>query len=74
MNTITIPKKEYNDLVEKKFRYEHLRRAMEEDIFASPPSKNINETISAFEKTGKYNQGFIESLKKGLNHSSYFKK
>lgn len=74
MSTITIPKKEYKELVEKKFRYEYLRQIMEEDIFASPPTRNIKEITAAFKKTGLYNQKFIKSLEKGLSRSAYFKK
>lgn len=35
MPTITIPKKEYQELVEKKLRYEHLRAIVEEEIFSN---------------------------------------
>ncbi len=74
MSTITIPKKEYKELVEKKLRYEHLRQIMEEDIFTSPPTRNIKEIVSAFQKTERYNRKFIGSLGKGLKRSTYFKK
>ena len=72
MTTITIPKKEYQDLVEKKFRYEYLRQIMEEDIFSSPPTKSIKEVLAAFNGTKKYNRKFLASLKKGLEKSPYF--
>jgi len=74
MSTITIPKKEYYDLVEGKLRYEYLQQLMKEDIFSSPPTKNIKSVISAFKATKKYNKNFIKSLERGLNQSSYFKK
>ncbi len=73
MNTITIPKKEYRDLIEKKLRYDYLRQMIKEDIFSSPPKKNIKEIISAFKETKKYNKNFIKSLEKGLSQSSYFR-
>lgn len=73
MQTVTIPKKEYEDLIEKKLRYEYLHRIIEEDIFSPPPTRNIKEVINAFKKTGMYNQKFLDSLEKGLNRSSYFK-
>ena len=73
MNTITIPKKEYQELLDKKFRYEYLRQIIEEDIFDSPPTKNTDEVIKAFEQTKLYNQEFLRSFKKGLKRSSYFK-
>lgn len=73
MQTITISKKEYEELIEKKLRYEYLHQVIESDIFSPPPTKDIKEIINAFKKTGLYNQKFIDSLKKGLERSSYFK-
>ncbi len=73
MQTVTISKKEYEELIEKKLRYEYLRQIIESDIFSPPPTKDIKEIINAFKKTGLYNQKFIGSLKKGLMRSSYFK-
>lgn len=74
MNTIIIPQKQYQDLVNTKVRYERLRQAMEEDLFSPPPKQKISEVIEEFLTTGKYNRAFLESLKKGLARSSYFKK
>lgn len=73
MVTITVPKKEYQRLLDKAFRYEYLRQILEEDIFASPPTKNIKKIIQTFEKTKLYNQKFLERLEKGLKRSSYFR-
>lgn len=39
MSTVTIPQKEYRELVEKRVRYEQLREFFEEDIFSPPPTK-----------------------------------
>ena len=72
MSTITIPKKEYKKLVETRLRYERLREAMEGDLFA-PPTKDKKQIIAALKDTKKYNQKFLESLKKGLDRSSYFR-
>lgn len=74
MSTITISKKEYCDLMEKKLRYDYLQQLMKEDIFSSPPKKNIREIISAFKETKKYNKNFIKGIEKGLSRSSYFRK
>ena len=74
MNVITIPKKEYQKLVETKLRYEYLRRTMEEDIFASPPKKNIRDVLGGFKVVKKYNQKFLGSLENGLKRSSYFRR
>lgn len=73
MQTVTISKKEYEELIEKKLRYEYLHRIIEEDIFSPPPTKDIKEIINAFKKSGLYNQKFIDSLEKGLKRSAYFK-
>lgn len=73
MQTVTISKKEYEELIEKKLRYEYLHQIIEEDIFSPPPTKDAKEIIEAFQKTGLYNQKFIVSLEKGLKRSSYFK-
>lgn len=43
MQTVTISKKEYEELIEKKLRYEHLHQIIEEDIF-SPPYKKHQRT------------------------------
>jgi hypothetical protein len=60
-------------LVDNALRYEYLRHIMEENIFAPPPTKDIEKIIRAFEKTGIYNKEFLKSLKRGLRRSSYFK-
>jgi len=73
MVTITISKKEYQQLMDKALRYEYLRQILEEDIFAPPPTKNIKGIIREFKKTRLYNQKFLESLEKGLKRSSYFR-
>lgn len=72
MSTVTIPKKEYRKLVEVKFRYERLREAMEDDLFAPPPARSRGEIIKIFENGKKYSRKFTESLKKALERSSYF--
>lgn len=74
MNTITISKKEYQELIEKKLRYEYLHQIIEEDIFAPPPTKKIKEIIKAFGQTNLHSKKFLKSLEKGLGRSSYFRK
>jgi hypothetical protein len=73
MANIIISKKKYQELVDNALRYEYLRHIMEENIFAPPPTKDIEKIIRAFEKTGIYNKEFLKSLKRGLRRSSYFK-
>lgn len=73
MPNVTIPKKEYQMLLERAFRYEYLRQILEEDIFSPPPTKDIKTIIGEFRETGKYNEEFLKSLVRGLKRSSYFK-
>ncbi len=72
MATITIPKIEYEVLRTKATLYEHIRKMMERDIFAPPPTKNTKEIVNAFTKTKRYNKAFLKSFEKGLKRSSYF--
>ncbi len=72
MATITIPKKEYQELVEKKLRYEHLRAIVEEEIFSPPSVRSRKEILKAFKGVKKYPQDFIKSVARGFKRSSYF--
>jgi hypothetical protein len=74
MREITISKKEYHQLLDKALRYDYFRQLIEEDIFAPPPTKNIEEILRAFKKTKIYSSEFLKSLERGLRRSSYFKK
>jgi len=73
MGTITISKKEYQELTEHKLRYEYIRRALEENLFSPPPTKNRKEIVSSLAATGLYNKKFLASVRKGLKRSRYFK-
>lgn len=75
-NTITIPKKEYQKILEKALRYDYLRQILKEkeDIFAPPPTRDIKKIIKTFKETKLYSPEFLKSLEKGLKRSSYFKK
>ena len=73
MVTVTIPKKEYQLLAEKALRYEYLRQLLEEDIFASPPTKNAKNAVEEFKRSGLYSEKFLQSLKRGVARSSYFR-
>lgn len=73
MFTITIQKKEYQDLIDKKLRYEYLRSILEEDLFSPPPTRRASEVIKAFRTSKGYNRKFLESLARGLRRSSYFR-
>ena len=74
MAKVTLPKTEYERLVEKSLRYDYLRQLLEEDLFASPPTRNIKKIIESFQRTGLYNKKFLRDLKRGLNRSSYFQR
>ena len=72
MTTITIPKKEYQGLVERAFRYESIRQLMEGNLFSPPPTRDAKKIAREFRKTKLYNRSFLKSLEKGLKRSSYF--
>jgi len=74
MDTITIPAKQYQNLLEKAFRYDYLAGIVQkkEALFAAPPVKKVNKVVEAFETTGLYSPAFLKSLKNGLKRSSYF--
>ena len=73
MVTITIPKREYQGLLEKALRYEYFRQIIQEDIFTSPPVRDAEKVVQEFKETNLYIQKFLNSLKQGLKRSSYFK-
>ena len=73
MSTVTIQKKEYEELIEKKLRYEYFRQLMESDIFSPPPTRETREVVGDFKKTGLYTQQFLKGLERGLRRSSYFR-
>lgn len=72
MNTITIPKKEYNNLLDARLRYEYVRQILADNIFSPPPTKKRAEVMRAFAATKKYKPEFLKSFEKGLKRSSYF--
>jgi hypothetical protein len=73
MSTITIPKKEYQELLDTKLCYDYLRQLLDSNLFGPSPTKSKKAVISAFRKTGRYNEKFLKSLEGGLKKSSYFK-
>jgi len=74
MVNVTISQKEYQQLLDTKLRYEYLRGVFDRNLFSPPPTKSGKAVISAFRKTGKYNEKFLKSIARGLQRSSYFKK
>lgn len=74
MDTITLSKKIYKDLMEKALRYQYILSLMQNQasIFSPPPTKNSKQIVKEFESTGLYSKQFIKSLGKGLERSSYF--
>lgn len=75
MDAITVPKKEYQRLMEKALRYEFLAGVIRarENIFAPPPTRSVKEVIKSFQATNLYTPSFLKSLEKGLKRSSYFR-
>ncbi|OGY68896.1 MAG: hypothetical protein A2214_00140 [Candidatus Harrisonbacteria bacterium RIFOXYA1_FULL_48_8] len=74
MTTVTIPKKEYKELLDAKLHYEYLRQVMEGNVFAPPPTKDIKTIVKTLRETKRYNNQFLQSLKRGMRRSSYFGK
>ncbi len=72
MVTVTIPKKEYQELVERALQYEYLQEVMREGIFSPPPTRNHKNIMDAFRRTKKYSKKFLTSLSQGLRRSDYF--
>ena len=73
MVTITIPKKEYKELVDTKLRYEYLREIFDKNFFSPPPVRSGKEIMQALRGTKKYNARFLKSIEKGLGRFSYFR-
>lgn len=73
MSTVTIPKKEYQSLLDAKLRYEYARRVLEDDLFSPPPTRKAATVMKAFRAVKKYNHNFLARLEKGLKRSSHFR-
>jgi Arc/MetJ-type ribon-helix-helix transcriptional regulator len=54
------------------FRKYFLKRAKKELILQEFKPKPLNEIRRAFERTGKYNKKFIDSIIRGLSESSAY--
>ena len=74
MDTITIPKKQYQNLLERAFRYDYLAGIVKrkENIFSPPPTRDIDEIAGSFRAANLYSPAFIKSLEKGLKRSDHF--
>ena len=66
MDTITLPKKTYQSLLEKALRYERLSGIVQdkESIFAPPATKSITAIMKSLKSNGRYNPMFLKSLEK----------
>lgn len=73
MGTVTIPKTKYQELKKKAGAYEYILRFVQGEFFSAPPTRDAKKIISELKKTGRYNQKFLESIKRGLARSSYFR-
>jgi len=74
MGTVTIPKVKYEELKRKADAFEFISRAIEQEFFAPPPTRNVRQVIGEFKKVGRYNKDFLKSLRRGLERSGYFRK
>lgn len=71
LSTITISKAEYTHLREQASKFEFLKHLFTESYFEEPPTQDINTIVREFRKTGRYNQDFLKSLRRGLQESTY---
>lgn len=72
MSTVTITKTQYKSLKERADAYERIVSAARRELFTPPPVRSVRVAISAFRKTGKYNEAFLKSLERGLRESTFF--
>lgn len=72
MSNITIPKVEYQELKSRADAYGRMLEVAQTDFSLTPPERSRKKIISAFKKTGKYNQKFLSSLNHGLRRSAHF--
>ena len=73
MSTVTISKTQYEALKRRAVAYERVVAATREDIFSSPPVHSVKKIMQEFKDTKRYSAEFLNSLKKGLSRSTYFK-
>lgn len=73
MSTITIPRKEYEKLVETKYRFDYMQSVFERGLFSPPPTKDIKKVLREFSATGLYGRKFLTDLERGLRRSTYFR-
>jgi hypothetical protein len=67
METVTIPKSEYQQLINIKGAYQKLVGEFYESIVDDP----IEEVVKDFTETELYSAGFLQDLEAGLRKSSY---
>ncbi len=72
--TVTLPRNEYRELKEKAFRYEAIRKLVEVEFFAPPPTRSARKIIRELRKTDRYSRKFLGSLERGFGESSYFRR
>lgn len=69
MNTLTIPKNEYDLLNQQALAYKNLVSRLFEFIVKDSEENLIND----FRLTNLYSEDFLNDLKSGIHKSSYFK-
>ena len=70
MNTVTIPQREYQSLVDTKLRFEYVRRVLDEQFFALPPIKSRGKIIAALRSTKLYNKKLMNVQTISINCST----
>ena len=69
MKTITIPKTQYQQILQQAKAYQKLANS----FFATKLKYHVNDVVSDFAQTGIYSKEFLQDLQSGLEKSSYFK-
>jgi len=67
MNTVTIPKKEYQKLKAQSQAYRRLTGSVFESIISNSPT----DVAADFRQTGLYTEEFLADLESGLHQSSF---
>jgi hypothetical protein len=69
MQTITIPKTQYQQILQQAKAYQKLASS----FFADKLKNSVDDVVNDFEKIGIYSKEFLEDLQSGLEKSSYLK-
>ena len=72
MNTISVPRSEYEMLKAQATAYVRLLKSVATESIVTPPTRSRSMVMKELKKIGKYNKNFLKSLEKGLEESTFF--